>query len=318
MNCNRRKFIGGVAAVAAVLPLSNLMASVGAGDTIRKYPIMIFTKPLDEYEPEFMAETLAMSGLDGFDLSVRPGGRVEPKLVGAILPKMVELGKKYRLTTEMMVTAIKDATDPYTEDVLKVASQNGIKHYRLGYFDYDYKKGIMESLAEIKVKLERLAILNKKLGIQAGYQNHSGTKVGAPMWDIWELIRGISPALISSQFDIRHAVTEGNASWIVSMNLLKNNIGSLAIKDFTWGVSGKKAKVVSVPLGEGIIDFDLFFKTIKELNIVAPITLHVEYPLLGSDEEKFSLLQKQQLIVTKLKKDVDFIRTNLVKYQLIQ
>ena len=317
MNNNRRKFIKGVATTVALLPFSNLLASAEVAVKSSKYPIMFFTKPLDEYDSEFMAETLAMAGVDGFDLQVRSGGRVEPKQVVEDLPKMVDLGKKHKLVTGMMVTAIRDSTDPYAEDVLTVAAKNGIKHYRLGYYDYDYKKGVMESLSEIKFKLERLSLLNNKFGIQAGYQNHSGIKVGAPMWDVWELIRGISPGLISSQFDIRHAVTEGNASWIVSMNLLKNNIGSLAIKDFTWGVSGKKAKVVSVPLGEGIVDFDLFFKTIKDLNIVAPITLHVEYPLLGSEEEKLPISKKQQLIVSKLKKDVDFIHANLIKYELI-
>jgi L-ribulose-5-phosphate 3-epimerase len=317
MNSNRRIFIKGVTAAAATLPFSGLLASEGTGGRSMKYPIMFFTKPLDGYDSEFMAETLALAGLDGFDLQVRPGGRIEPKLVGEELPKMVELGKKHNLVTEIMVTAIKDTTDQYAEDVLKVASKNGIKHYRLGYYDYDYKKGVMESLAEIRIKMGRLALLNKELGIQAGYQNHSGTKVGAPMWDVWDLIRDLSPELISSQFDIRHAVTEGNASWIVALHLLKKNIGSLAIKDFTWGVSGRKAKVENVPLGEGIVDFDLFFKTIKELNIVVPITLHVEYPLLGSEEEKLSLIQKRQLIIAKLKKDVGFLRTNLVKHELI-
>lgn len=307
----------GVATAAAVLPFSDLLASVGTESNKRKYPIMFFTKPLDDFEPEFLTETLALSGLDGMDLQVRPGGRIEPKRVAEDLPKMIELGRKYKLSTEMMVTAIRDATDPFAEDVLRIASKNGIKHYRLGYYDYDFKKGVMESLAGIKVKTGRLAILNKELGIQAGYQNHSGSRVGAPLWDVWEVIQKNSPAQISSQFDIRHAVTEGFASWIVALNLLKNNIGSLAIKDFTWGITDRKAKVVSLPLGEGIVDFDLFFKTIKELNIVVPISLHAEYPLLQSDEEKLPLLKKQQLIVAKLKKDVDFIHASLAKHQLI-
>jgi sugar phosphate isomerase/epimerase len=317
MNLNRRKFIKGVAATAALLPFSNLIASVDPGSINKKYPISFFTKPLDGYDSEFMAETLAMAGMDGFDLSVRPGGRIEPKQVREELPKIIELGKKYNLATEMMVTAIKDTIDLYAEDVLRVASKNGIKHYRLGYYDYNYQKGIMESLAEIKIKIGRLAQLNQELSIQAGYQNHSGVRVGAPLWDVWELIKNTSPELISSQFDIRHAVTEGNSSWITSFHLLNKKIGSLAIKDFTWGVSGRNAKVVSVPLGEGIVDFNLFFKTIKELNIVVPITLHAEYPLLGTEEEKLPLLEKQRLIVSKLKKDVEFIHSNLVKYELI-
>ncbi|MEI7420459.1 MAG: TIM barrel protein [Prolixibacteraceae bacterium] len=317
MEYNRRKFVQGVATTAALLPFSSFLASAESGTKSSKYPIMFFTKPLDGYDSEFLAETLAMAGVDGFDLQVRPGGRVDPKTVKEELPKMVELGKKHQLATGMMVTAIRDTTDPYAEDVLKVAAKCGIKHYRLGYYDYDFKKGVMESLAEIGGKLGRLSTLNKELGIQAGYQNHSGSKVGAPLWDVWELTRHFPTECISSQFDIRHAVTEGAASWIISMNLLKKNIGSLAFKDFTWGISGRKAKVVSVPLGEGIIDFDLFFQTIKDLNIDVPITLHAEYSLLETAEEKLPLLKQQQIIVTKLKKDVEFIRTNLSKFKLI-
>ena len=70
-------------------------------------------------------------------------------------------------------------------------------------------------------------------------------------------------------------------------------------------------------MGEGMVDWDLFFQLVKDLNIDAPMTLHVEYPLLEKDEEKFSLEQKQQIISGKLKKDVDFIKTYLKKYKLI-
>ena len=297
MEIKRRDFVKAAATTAVVFPFSNILASAETETKSGKYPIMFFTKPLDGYGPEFLAETLAMAGVDGFDLQVRPGGRIEPKAVSDELPKMIELGNKHKLVTGMMVTTIRDTTDPFATDVLKVASRYGIKHYRLGYYDYDFKKGVPETLDEIRVKLGRLSVLNKELGIQAGYQNHSGTKVGAALWDVWELIRNLPPEFVSSQFDIRHAATEGFASWFVSMNLLKKNIGSLAIKDFTWGISGRKAKVVSVQLGEGIVDFDLFFQTIKDLNINVPITLHAEYSLLEGEEEKLPLLKQQSLIV---------------------
>lgn len=301
---------------AAAVPFSKVLASVDIGDKTRKFPISFFTKPLDTFEPEFMAEILASAGINSFDLSVRPKGRVEPERVSEDLPKMIEIGRKYQLKTDMMVTAITDSSDPFAVDVLTTASKNGIKHYRLGYYDYDYKKGIMASLTDVRTKMERLALLNQKTGIQAGYQNHSGTRIGAPMWDVWELIKDLPHAWMSSQFDVRHAVTEGASSWILAMRLLNKNIGSLALKDFTWEVSGGKAKVVSVPLGEGIVDFELFFSTLKEMNLIVPITLHAEYPLLLAEEEKKTLLQKQKIIASKLKKDVDFINSNLIKYQL--
>jgi L-ribulose-5-phosphate 3-epimerase len=316
MNNKRRILLKGMAAATAAIPFSHAFPSTVPETPGKKFPIAIFTKPLDSFELELMAETLAMSGIDGFDLSVRPKGRVEPARVTEELPKAIEMGKKYKLSTQMMVTAITDSQDINTERVLKCAASLGIKHYRLGYYDYDFKKGIRESLVEIRKKIESLAWLNKAIGIQGGYQNHSGTKVGAPLWDVSEMLLNIPVASMSSQFDVRHAVTEGASSWILAMRLLRDNIGSLAIKDFTWDVSNNKAKVVSVPLGEGIVDFDLFFNAVKEMNLIVPLTLHIEYPLLTKEEENLSIMQKQRIMVSKIKKDVEFIRTKLAKFQL--
>src|SRR5690554_6665189 len=315
MEFNRRKFIKNITVIAGAISVTNAYGTVSLKNVESKFPIAFFTKPLDNYEIDFMSETLSESGIDGFDLAVRPRGRVEPERIEEDLYKVIEGGKKYGLKTKMMVTAIKSIHEPYTKNVLETAAKLGIEHYRLGYYDYNLKDGIESSLSSIRNEFEYLIQLNKELGIQAGYQNHSGKRFGAPVWDVWNVIKDLPSNAISSQFDIRHAVTEGSSSWILALHLLKNNIGSLAIKDFTWDVSTGKARVESVPLGDNIVDFELFFKTIKELNIVAPITLHAEYPLFSKEEENLPLLQKQKVIVAKIKKDVDFIRMYLNKYQ---
>ncbi|WP_073001647.1 sugar phosphate isomerase/epimerase family protein [Mariniphaga anaerophila] len=317
MPYNRRKFIKGMAVAAAGIPFSGALAA-GAGSMEKsRYPISFFTKPLDTYELEFMSESLAMAGVDGFDLTVRPRGRVIPERVQDDLPRVIETGRKHGLSTEMMVTAITDAEDAFSKKILTTAAQFGVKHYRLGYYDYDFATGIPKSLEQIKRKLSALAAINGEAGIQGGYQNHSGIRVGAAMWDVWELINAKPVCIISSQFDIRHAVTEASASWVIALQLLHKHIGSLAIKDFVWKVENGKARVVSTPLGEGIVDFDRFFGMVKDLKIAAPITLHAEYPLLTRDEENLSLLEQQKILVAKLKKDVDFISTYLEKYQLV-
>lgn len=317
MDCNRRKFIKNITVIAGAISVSNVYGAVSSNRIEANFPIAFFTKPLDKFEIDFMSETLAESGINGFDLTVRPKGRVEPERINEELPNVIEVGKKYGLQTKMMVTAIKSIDEPYTKNVLKTAAKLGIEHYRLGYYDYNFKNGIEASLMSIQNEVKHLNQLNKEFGIQGGYQNHSGKRFGAPLWDIWNVIKDLPSSLISNQFDIRHAVTEGSVSWILALHLLKNNIGSLAIKDFTWDVSRGNARVVSVPLGEGIVDFDLFFKTIQELNIAAPITLHIEYPLLSDEEEDLPLLQQQKILITKIKKDVDFIRMYLRKYQLM-
>jgi hypothetical protein len=66
-----------------------------------------------------------------------------------------------------------------------------------------------------------------------------------------------------------------------------------------------------------MVNWDLYFKTVKELNITGPLTIHIEYPLLEKGEEKLTLIQQQEIIVRKLKKDADFLNSYLTKYQLV-
>lgn len=317
MNINRRNFIKGVTAVTATIAgtgaFSTELTSVGA---TTKNQIAFFTKLMDGYETGFLCETLAMAGIDGLDVTVRPGGKIEPAKVKDDLPKLIETAKKSGLKTEMMVTGIARPDEPFARDILETAARVGVKHYRTAWFKYDLKKDVTESLKEFTGQLEALAAINKTLGISGGYQNHSGVSFGSPVWDLWMALKDLSPKYMGAQYDVRHAIVESANSWIAGLNLLKNNISSIAIKDFRWEVSGKKASVVSVPLGEGLVDFDLYFKTLKELRIVAPITLHVEYPMLNAAEEKLSLTDQQKILVPKIKHEVDFIRTYLQKYGL--
>ena len=72
-----------------------------------------------------------------------------------------------------------------------------------------------------------------------------------------------------------------------------------------------------MPLGQGVVDLDGFFNTIKKLKIVAPISLHIEYPLLNQSEEQLPILAKQKIIVNKIKNEVRFIRLKLSQHQII-
>jgi len=317
MRQNRRQFISTVAAAGAAVPFVSGRESMLLSATESKYPVRLFSKPLDNYEFGFMCECIVKSGIGGIDLVVRPGGRVEPAVVEKELPERITEAKKYNLVTDMMVSGITSATDPFTERVLKTASAAGIKYYRLGWFDYDQKKDIWESLQKSRIVIKEIADLNKKYSIHGGYQNHAGPRVGGPVWDLHELLKDIPAEYLGSQYDVRHAMVEGANTWILGMRLIAPHIKTLAIKDFTWKNVNGKTQAVTVPMGEGMINWDTFFKTVKELNITGPLTLHIEYPLLDAGEAKLSLTQQQEIIVRKLKKDMTFLNTYLDKYQLI-
>jgi sugar phosphate isomerase/epimerase len=315
MNQNRREFISTIVAGAA-MPMVSSLDKIFPSIPMNNYQIHLFSKPLDSYDFDFTCECCKLSGISGLDLTVRKDGRVEPESVESALPEYIKKASKYNLSTDMIVTGILSAADPFTERILRTASQLGVKYYRLGWFSYD-NTDIWETLQKYKSVLSDLAALNRKYNIHGGYQNHSGTFVGASLWDLNELFRDLPSEYIGSQFDVRHAMVEGYDTWIIGMRLISKYIKTLAVKDFTWNNVSGKQQPVTVPLGEGLVDWDLYFSGLKELDIVAPITLHIEYPLLENGEEKLSLIKKQEIIVNKLKKDRDFINSYLRKYQLI-
>lgn len=315
---NRRKFLSAMVAGGVAMPLLSNLQSLIPQSEKNISNIRLFSKPLDSFDFDFMCECASRSGIGGLDLTVRPGGKVEPANVETLLPQLIERATKYKLTVDMIVTAVASAADPLTERILKTASHSGVKFYRLGWFDYDFKKDIWETLQQYRTDLIEISAINQKYKIHGGYQNHSGTYVGASVWDLHELFRDIPPELIGSQYDVRHAMVEGNYSWIIGMRLIAKHIRTLALKDFTWKTEGAKPQPVTVPMGEGMIDWDLYFKLVKELSITGPFTLHVEYPLLDKGDLKLSLGQQQEIIVRKLKKDTDFIKSYLKKYQLDQ
>ena len=314
---NRRNFLKKMVATTVAIPFPNLLLSNENIEAEKKYPINFFTKPLDKYGNDFMIDTLKMGRVDGLDLTVRPKGSVLPEKVAEDLPVVAEMAKKNGLFLEMMVSNITSDETPHAKNVLKIAAQQGIKHYRMGYFRYNDDEKAKETIAHAQTQIQSLIEINAQYGIQGGYQNHTGNYFGAPLWDLIGVLEKVASPWISSQFDIYHAYSEGYRSWEVGMEIMAPKIGSLAIKDFTWEINNGRAKIKKVPLGQGIVDLDGFFKNIKNMNITAPITLHIEYPLLEKYEENLSLIEKQKIIVGKIQNDVQFIKSKLHQYQLI-
>ncbi len=273
---NRRQFVGMSAAAAGLIGSTPILgASTVRSLTTKKsqHSICCFTKPLQHLSYEAAAEKVAEFGFDGVEATIRKGGQVEPSRIEEDLPKYVAALKKNGLDCTVMTSDVNRVDQPETERVLRTAADLGIKRYRMAYYKYDLKKPVGPQLAEIQPQLAKLAELNRKLGIQAVYQNHSGEKyVGAPIWDVYWLVKDLDPNEISLAYDIRHATAEGGNSWPISFNLVQSHLGVVYIKDFQW-IEGK---VVNVPLGTGLVK-DKFYALLAESKFRGPISLHMEY-----------------------------------------
>ncbi|MCK4560398.1 MAG: sugar phosphate isomerase/epimerase [Calditrichia bacterium] len=282
---NRRKFVKTSAfmtgAIASGLPgisMSSLKNLIGVGG---------FTKELQTLSYEETARVASEIGWDGIECPVRPGGHVLPERVEDDLPRMVEALKKHNLTLQVMATSIHNPGEEFTERILKTASTLGIKYYRMGWWNYDFSKSIDKQLKNCRSQLIELAELNKKYNIVGVYQNHSGSKsIGAPIWDIYGLLKDIDPDHIGIHFDIGHATVEGGYAWPIHFHRMKSYIKAVIVKDFRWNYEDdEQAEVRWCPLGEGSIDPD-FFGMLKEFNFSGPVTMHYEYEVEGSGTKK--------------------------------
>ena len=270
-----------VAGAAAVVGSATLPVQAAAEP---RFKIIAFTKPFRTLGAAQTAELVADVGWDGVELPVRAkDGQITPDKVDDELPKFISaLGERGR-EVSIVTTDITSVT-PTAEKVLRSVSRLGIKRYRLGSFQYAKDKSIPDQLKEVGARLRDLAALSKELGLKAGFQNHSGANyVGAPMWDVWTMIKDLDPNSIGICFDIGHATVEGGMAWSTHFRLAQPHLTAVFVKDFYWKKEAKDWKMAWCPLGEGMVKRD-FFNRLKATDYAGPICQHHEYELGNATE----------------------------------
>ncbi|MBN1481622.1 TIM barrel protein [candidate division KSB1 bacterium] len=272
---NRRKFITTIAAAG-----SAMVVRPGLGAEGSAFQFNCFSKHLQWLDYKETAEVLKDAGYNGVDLTVRPGGHVEPERVEEDLPRAVETFVAAGLNVPMIVTSVTRADDPSQERTLRTAAALGVKIYRMGYLNYETSLGIEGSIAQLRPQIKELADFNRQIGITGAYQNHAGTRIGGAVWDLWLLLQDVAPQHLGIQYDIKHATAEGGRSWILGLQLVAEHINCLALKDFLWQQNDRgQWSDTPVPMGTGMVDYPAFFAAVKDLNILVPVTMHLEYKM---------------------------------------
>jgi L-ribulose-5-phosphate 3-epimerase len=284
---NRRDFLKtvGAAGLAASFPT---LRGQSASASALKNPIILFSKHAQWLTPEELGPYLRAIGFDGVELSVRPGGHVRPEEAARQLPAAVKAITRAGLSVPNMVSGITDA-DEQTETVLRAAADSGIKHYRLAYYNFDPALGVIKSLDQIRARVEKLAKLNEKLGIHGAWQNHDGVRPGASIWEIWYAVKDLDPRWMGVQFDPRHATVEGGNSWVNDFDVVKPWVRCTVAKDFLWEKNARGTWTAKhVPLGEGMVNFKLFYERYLAAGLSGPVSMHVEFPMFTRDEKAMS------------------------------
>ena len=288
--------------------------ALAAAPTKSAWPVCMFSKHFQWTDVAEMTRLCAQIGFDGIDLTLRPGGHIEPAQVDSELPRALATIHAAGLVTPMVTAGILDATTPHAESVMQALKKAGIARYRWGGFKYDAKRPLPMQLAELKPKLKDLAAMNKQYGLCAMYHTHSGVNyIGASMWDLYELLKDHSPDQLSVNLDVGHATAEGGyGGWIHSTRLLGPLTRGIALKDFLWAKEGKGWHPGWCALGQGMVNFKQFLPMIKAAGFQGPVQLHYEYPELGGiDTGKKDLTLTKERVVAIFKRDLEACRAVL-------
>ena len=323
---SRRRFIKQSAAVVSSLPFLKVLG-FGESPAIRRgsscyargsnialkesgttvpnnLDVSIFSKHLQFLDYKETGAMAAELGFDGVDLTVRPKGHVLPKNVAVDLPKAVTDIRSAGSTCRMITTSIESVENQLDVDIIKTAGANGIEYYRTHWYKYPKGVPLPEAILQYQNQITELAKLNKRHNIIGCYQNHAGTKVGGSFWEIYKLIKNADPAYFGTQYDIRHATVDGGLSWTNGLKLLKDRIQVIVLKDFKWGKVGNEWKVISVPVGEGMVDFDKYFKLLKAYGLNPPVSLHLEYDLGGAEKGESEITVDRKVVFDAMRKDL--------------
>lgn len=303
---SRREFLANSVASSASLALLGALGSSSEAATApnptaekdKPLKVIAFTKPFSNLSFDDTADLVAEIGWDGVECGVRAKStHVQPERVEEDLPKMVEALKKRGKELTLVTSDITKVT-PTAEKVLRTMAALGIRKYRLGFELYPKEEHPAKKLAEVGAALKDVAALNKELGLLGGYQNHSGANyVGAPIWDLWTVIKDLDPKHLGICYDIGHSTLEGGLSWPIQARLMQPHFVAVFCKDFFWEKGAKGWEPRWCNFGTGSVQ-RAFFQWLKTTPFDGPLSQHHEYKDLGKGPE----------MVANLKKDLAMLR----------
>jgi len=303
----RRAFLQSTAALATV-------RATHASPLPFAGPWCLFSKLLPELGPRDLARAVKALGYTAIDLTVRPQGHVLPERAALELPKAIDAIRAEGVEVPMITTALTSAEDPTARPILTTAAKHGVQFVKPGYYRYKLED-VKREIDATKRDFAGLARVAQDAGVRLGYHNHSGTYVGAAVWDAIAVVDPLPAQWVGYYFDVRHAVVEGgDAGWRIALALVAPRLKMLAMKDFLWERNPKGGwRVEDCPIGEGMVNWNEYAKQLARIRFSGPVSVHVEYDITGPTPaarlDKALDAARRDLHFTKARLDEAYART---------
>ncbi len=282
-------------------------------------------------KPEEVAEACHQIGNTTIDLTVRAyPGHVQPEKVKTDLPVFVKALEKNGIAVTSMAADIADTKTPYVEEMLGTAASLGIRpHWWRGFGGFDSTKPYGPQIDAFKPRLEALVKLEEKYGTKAMYHPQGG-----PFFDYLELVRTFDPKYISLHFDTGHWIQVSQSNMAAMIMWAAPYIGGFVWKDEVVEKADPTPAVADgrgagrgggrgggsvngwttrqVPVGTGMVDFNLAARALKAINFDGPTECQPEWTGLGGAESgRDTLTLPRETVIGLLKRDYETIHASL-------
>ncbi len=263
----------------------------------------IFAKHLQSWPLETAVTNVREARFDGFDLTVRPGGYVEPQDLSRALPAAVKLIRAAGLEVPLLTTALTSPTEPFAEATLRAAADVGVREIKLGYWPYDGTMSIMRRTDDVNRDLDGFEKIARSAGVRVNIHNHSGDHVNNSPFTVAALLRDRDPARVGCYFDAAHFTIEGGLSaWKHAVEILSPRICLMAIKDNKWidvPATMPSQERRWVPVGSGNVHWPAVLGEIKKSGYDGWASIHGEYQGRWTFREMTSAEVLQQCIADR-------------------
>jgi sugar phosphate isomerase/epimerase len=323
MNCiDRRTFLNstlraGAAAAASATLLSR--KTVFAKDQAPPADsFCAFTESFQSWPIPKVCEKFREIGLDGLDLTVRPGGHIQPENAAKELPGAVKAATDHGVRISMLSTAISD-DDKTAESILASCGELNIDRVKLGYYRYAEFGTLLKQLDQIRAQVERVAKLAQKYKVLPCVHIHSGDTLPSGGVIAYLLLRDFQPGEVGAYVDPMHMTIEGGIDgWRQGLDLLSPWIAISSLKNCVWRAAGRdpsgqeRFRPVKCPVADGIAPIPDYIAALRKLGYHGLFTLHSEY----ADSNSWKSLSVDECLA-QTKADLTYVQ-GLLKAQAQQ
>jgi sugar phosphate isomerase/epimerase len=272
----------------------------GTGPPTRHTPLICaFSQNLIKVEYAQLGIIAQQIGYDAVDLTVMNGGHVDPHITNVHLVRAIESVRGAGLEVPLITTTINSVNDQTAYPILAITGHTQVHLYRTGFWPYTTNPGapinVAGRLQQVRTELTSLVALGRQYQMAAAIPNKAGSFVGEALWDMQAILNDMDPQWLGYYFDPSQATAEGGlAGWEIALNLALPRLKAVAVQDFVWAKSGRAWKMQMCPLGEGMVDWQSFFRMLAAARFTGPISIHQEY--MAQDE------------LAAMAKDLEFVR----------